>query len=86
MEVKIVKSIKDDFSESSGPSTITHAFLSIDGMLFELGRYYEGPCMNEDTSIRLSKVIEFERFLDEVCGIGSSISTNSMNLPNQPIK
>ena len=60
MEIKIVKSVKDDFSESSGPSQVTHAFISIDGMLFELGRFYEGAYMNEDTGGRLAKVLEFE--------------------------
>ena len=61
MEVKIVKAVKDDFHETIGPSETTHAFLSIDGMLFELGRFYEGPHMNADTSKRLAKVLEFER-------------------------
>ena len=61
MNVKIVKSVKDDFSESSGPSTVTHAFLSLDGFLFELGRFYEGPHMNDGTSERLNKILELER-------------------------
>lgn len=61
MEVKIVKSVKDDFNEMSGPSQVTHAFISIDGMMFELGRFYEGPHMNEDTGRRLAKVLEFEQ-------------------------
>ncbi len=66
MEVKIVKSVKDDFDEMSGPSTTTHAFLSIDGMLFELGRFYEGPYMIEGSSDRLSKVLEFEQKCKDV--------------------
>ncbi len=61
MEIKIVKSVKDDFHENVGPSEVTHAFLSIDGMLFELGRFYEGPYQNDETSRRLAKVLEFER-------------------------
>ena len=65
MEIKIVKSVKDDFCESSGPSQTTHAFLSIDGMLFELGKFYEGPYMNDGTIKRLDKVLEFEKFLLE---------------------
>jgi hypothetical protein len=68
MEVKIVKSVKDDFHEMSGPSMTTHAFLSIDGMLFELGRFYEGPHMNEDTGKRLAKVLEFEQKCKDVFG------------------
>ena len=66
MEVKIVKSVKDDFYEMIGPSTTTHAFLSIDGMLFELGRFYEGPYMIEGSSDRLSKVLEFEQKCKDV--------------------
>ena len=68
MEVKIVKSVKDDFHEMSGPSKVTHAFLSIDGMLFELGRFYEGPHMNEDTGRRIAKVLEFEKKCKDVFG------------------
>lgn len=61
MEVKIIKSVKDDFHEMSGPSQVTHAFLSIDGILFELGRFYEGPHGNDGTGKRLEKVLEFEQ-------------------------
>lgn len=68
MEVKIVKSVKDDFHEMIGPSQTTHAFLSIDGMLFELGRFYEGPHMNEDTGKRLAKVLEFEQACKDIFG------------------
>jgi len=60
MNVKIIKSVKDDFHEGIGPSEVTHAFLSLDGMLFELGRFYEGPYQKENTSKRLSKLLEFE--------------------------
>jgi len=65
MKVSIVKSVKDDFHEMSGPSQVTHAFLSIDGILFELGRFYEGPHMSEDTGRRLAKVREFEKICAE---------------------
>lgn len=68
MKVKIVKSVKDDFHEHIGPSETTHAFLSLDGMLFELGRFYEGPHMNDNTSKRLAKVLEFERKCKELFG------------------
>lgn len=61
MKVEIVKSIKDDFCEQGGPSKVTHAFLSLDSMLFELGRFYEGPNMNADTGKRLEKINEFGR-------------------------
>jgi hypothetical protein len=60
VEIKVVKSVKDDFNEMSGPSTTTQVFLSLDGMLFELGRFYEGPHMSEGTSKRLAKVLEFQ--------------------------
>lgn len=69
MEVKIVKSVKDDFHDLIGPSQTTHAFLSIDGMLFELGRFYEGPHMNEDTGKRLAKVLEFEQKCKDAFGV-----------------
>ena len=69
MKVKIVKAVKDDFNEISGPSQTTHAFLSIDGMLFELGRFYEGPYMNEDTGKRLAKVLEFEQKCKDAFGV-----------------
>ena len=59
MEVKIVKSVKDDFCEHKGPSKVTHAFLSLDSMLFEIGKFYEGPNMNENTGKRLKKINEF---------------------------
>lgn len=65
MDVKIVKSVKDDFCEQSGPSTVTHAFLSLDSMLFELGRFYEGPHMNENTGRRLKKINEFSKAIQE---------------------
>lgn len=65
MEIKIVKSVKDDFSEMCGPSQTTHAFLSIDGVLFELGRFYEGPHMNEETGNRLAKILAFEEKCNE---------------------
>ena len=68
MKIAIVKSVKDDFEEMSGPSQTTHAFLSIDGMLFELGRFYEGPHMNEDTGRRLAKILEFEKKCAELFG------------------
>lgn len=68
MKVTIVKSVKDDFHEMSGPSQTTHAFLSIDGMLFELGRFYEGPHMNKYTAARLEKVLEFEEKCSELFG------------------
>jgi len=61
MKVKIVKAVKDDFNEGSGPSQVTHAFLSLDGMLFELGRFYEGPHMNKGTGQRLAKIMEFDQ-------------------------
>jgi hypothetical protein len=68
MKIKVVKSIKDDFHEMAGPSQTTHAFLSIDGMLFELGKFYEGPHMNEDTGKRLAKILEFESKCSEIFG------------------
>ena len=63
MNTELITSITDDFNEQSGPITVTHAFLSIDGMLFEIGRFYEGPHMNKDTGKRLKKVLEFGEFL-----------------------
>ncbi len=60
MRIKVVKSVKYDFSGMDGPGQVTHAFLSIDGMLFELGRFYESQYTNEDTLNRLRKVQEFE--------------------------
>lgn len=68
MKVKIVTAIKDDFAETVGPSQTTHAFLSLDGMLFEIGRFYEGPHMNEETGKRLAKVLEFERICRKAQG------------------
>ena len=50
------------------PSQTTHAFLSIDGMLFELGRFYEGPHMNEATGKRLAKVLDFEQACKAIFG------------------
>ena len=61
MKIKIVKSVKDDFDVYSGPTTTTHAFLSIDGVLFELGHFYEGPHMSAGAAKRLTKVLEFEK-------------------------
>lgn len=60
MRVSIVKAVKDDFVDGV-PCKTTHAFLSLDGMLFELGKFYEGPRANEDTAKRIAKVLEFER-------------------------
>jgi len=65
MKVKIVKSVKEDFCESSGPNTATRIFLSLDGMLFELGRFYEGPHMMEGTVMRLAKLRQFEQKCEE---------------------
>ena len=59
MKVELVVSVKDNFCENIGPSTITQAFLSIDGKLFDLGRFYEGPHMNKETSERLALLLEF---------------------------
>ena len=66
MQVKLVKSIKDDFGEHVGPSTVTHVFLSLDGMLFELGRFYQGPYMSESSDERLGKILEFEKLCAEL--------------------
>ena len=60
MQIEIVKSVKDDFTERVGPSTVTHVFLSLDGALFELGRFYQGPYMSESADRRLGKILEFE--------------------------
>lgn len=59
MEISIVTSVKDDFHEGVGPSTVTNVLLSIDGKLFDLGRFYEGPYMNDETSDRLKTLLEF---------------------------
>ncbi len=64
MEVKLTVSIKDDFAEGVGPSKVYHCFLSLDGMLFEIGRFYEGPHMNAGTSERLERVLEFGKLCD----------------------
>ena len=59
MKISLVTAVKDDFHEGVGPSTVTRAFLSIDGNLFELGNFYEGPYMNNDASRRLGILLEF---------------------------
>lgn len=59
MQISLVTSVKDDFHENIGPSTTTSAFLSIDGTLYDLGRFYEGPYMNDDTSKRLKVLLDF---------------------------
>ena len=66
MKVKMVKAIRDDFDDNIGPSTVTHVFLSLDGMLFELGRFYKGPNMSEGTDKHLDKILEFENLCKEV--------------------
>lgn len=66
MEIKIVKSVKDDYCEGIGPSETTHAFLSLDGMLFEIGKFYAGPHQNDNTSRRLKKVLELEERLKTI--------------------
>ena len=63
MKAELIMSIKDDFDEKSGPSTVTHVFLVIDGLYFEVGKFYEGQYGSDDTSRRLQKVIEFGEFL-----------------------
>ena len=66
MKVAVLRSVRDDFNEMSGPSTVTQVSLSLDGMLFDLGRFYEGPHMDESTGDRLSKILEFEKKCDEL--------------------
>ncbi|MCP4101724.1 MAG: hypothetical protein GY750_09910 [Lentisphaerae bacterium] len=63
LEIKFIKAVKDDFTDHIGPSKTTSIFLSIDGTLFDLGKFYEGPYMSEGTDKRLGKLLAFE----EIC-------------------
>lgn len=66
MKVEIVVSVRDDFCENIGPSTITHVFISINGKLFDLGRFYEGPHMNRETSERLALLLDFGKRCEDL--------------------
>jgi hypothetical protein len=63
MKSEILMSFKEDFHDGCGPSQTTTVSLSLDGMLFEVGRFYEGPGMAEYTGERLKKLREFKMFL-----------------------
>ena len=65
MKVKVIKSVTDDFCNQAGPSTVTNVFISLGGVLFHLGKFYEGPHMNKGTAERLEKILEFERRCEE---------------------
>ena len=66
MKVEVVTAIKDDFAEGVGPSKVYHCFLSLDGMLFEIGRFYEGPGMSDGTSKRLEQVLKFGKLCKDI--------------------
>ena len=68
MKAEVLMSFKEDFHDCCGPSQTTTVSLSLDGMLFEVGRFYEGPGMEEHTGERLKKLREFKNFL---CSDGS---------------
>ena len=68
LDIKIVKAVKDDFSDNIGPSTTTTVFLSIDGNLFDLGRFYQGPYMSESADARLGKILKFEEICHRLFG------------------
>ena len=64
--ISIVTSVEDDFDKFTGPTQNTLAFLSIDGKLFPLGNFYEGPGMSESTANRFGKVLELEQYLGDM--------------------
>lgn len=66
MEVKLVTSIKDDFSDAIGPSQTKICFLSIDGKLFHIGTFYEGPHMDNSSIERLNLIIEFGKRIENI--------------------
>ena len=55
MKVSIVKSVKDDFHEMSGPSQVTHAFLSTGWRLAKV-REFEKICAECDFYEALRKL------------------------------
>jgi hypothetical protein len=63
MKAQIVKSVEDDFDRASGPWTVTNVMLELDGKLFNIGVFYEGPGMDIEAKERLTKVLEFGEWL-----------------------
>lgn len=62
MKVEKIKSVMPDFHEGIGPSECVTLGLNVDGTFISLGKYYNGPHMeNHHGDI----MVKMENFIDE---------------------